>query len=75
RRGGTQARIEVLCDQSHPRSELDEAVDDELVIEGGAVRLELGRAMMVGLLGFGVCGFDGFLGLLVCGFAGFVGLL
>ncbi len=45
------------------------------MIEGDAVGLELGRAVMVGLLGFWVCGFDGFLGLLVCRFAGFVGLL
>ena len=65
----------MLYDRSHPRSEPDEAVDDELVIEGGAVGLELGRAVMVGLLGFWVCGFNGFLGLLVCEFAGFVGLL
>ena len=65
----------MLCDRSHPKSGPDEAVDDELVIEGNAVGLELGRAVMVGLLGLWVCGFAGFVGLLVCGFAGFVGLL
>ncbi len=40
-----------LCDRRRFRFGLDEAVDevDELVIEGGAVGLELGRAAMVGL--------------------------
>ena len=53
----------MLCDQNRPRSGPDEAVDDELVIEDGAVGLELGRAVMVGLLGLWVCGF---VGLWVC---------
>ena len=39
------------------------------MIEGGAVGLDLGRAVMVGLRVWWVCGFAGFVGLLVCGFA------
>uniref|UniRef100_A0A2N9FPN0 Uncharacterized protein n=1 Tax=Fagus sylvatica TaxID=28930 RepID=A0A2N9FPN0_FAGSY len=66
------ARIGALCDRSRPRSGPDEAVDDELVIEGGAVGLELGRAMMVGLW---VCRFAGlrvcWVHCVVCWFAGF----
>uniref|UniRef100_A0A2N9EX27 Uncharacterized protein n=1 Tax=Fagus sylvatica TaxID=28930 RepID=A0A2N9EX27_FAGSY len=63
---GTQARIGALCDRSRPRSGPDEAVDDELVIEGGAVGLELGRVVMVGLRVCWVC-YDGGLRLIIGG--------
>ncbi|GMY29554.1 hypothetical protein FCV25MIE_24796 [Fagus crenata] len=66
---GTRARIGALCDRSRPRSRPNEAVDDELMIEGGAVGLELGRAVMVVLRVCLVCGFAGLLGLWVCWFA------
>jgi hypothetical protein len=45
------------------------------MIEGGAVGLELRRAMMVGLRVCWVCGFAGLLGLWDCWFASVLGLL
>ena len=60
--------MSCLCDRRRSRSRPDEAVDevDELVIEGGAVGLELERAVMVGLW---VCCDGGFVGffMVVCG--------